>query len=541
MSTELQSATSTLLDHYDQAASAGSRWSDPFGSVIDRSDLEALVASSDPSIPQDLRDAAQFLLDSDASRHFLDVGANRGMLDGRISRSDLEHAMTLIQTGEYTGALLDTAAGRSGWVLGPFGSARDGHIGAADLEAALLDPGVPEDVKDAIRLAQASGDPSAAATVLEQMDASEIATASALYRSPQFAALTPDQQALVSQALVDGNGDAAVLADLEVQLADPSFQALNQDGRTAMLTEFVLVRSPEFQALSSADQTLVRDALANRELGDTTLPASIASLLQNDRLGDLSPEEVTAVLSQVSNYPDSRSVENLDRLVGKDWFHDFSLSETQQAAKIVAYLSQYDQGDQTIIGNSLDKFLDDDAPYAFGFNEHRPGAAGSANADSGIFNFNPNQVTADNGPLAAGETYAAEVVLPHEVNHLVNGDKVSETYRYFNAEYRANYVDFMAEHGRPPTADEMLGVLHTLLTNPLYTSLANALANGGQDSDDIVALISDVLGRDDVTADNAVQLIEEAMNARDNGLDDLAPVPDDDRHTPGIQGNLDNS
>src|SRR5688500_7749988 len=65
--TTLQSATDTLFDHYAQAAGASrGLFDDPLGTSISRSDLEALVTNPDPDIPQELRDAAQFLLDSGA-------------------------------------------------------------------------------------------------------------------------------------------------------------------------------------------------------------------------------------------------------------------------------------------------------------------------------------------------------------------------------------------------------------------------------------------------------------------------------------------
>ncbi|MEN4903166.1 hypothetical protein [Luteimonas sp. TWI1437] len=124
--TTLQSATNILLTHYDQVLDGRTGLSSVFGGGnIREGDLERIAQDADA--PQDLRDAAQFLLDSKVSRNFLDVGAGKGGADGRISREDLEAALETIASGEYYDELLDTAAGRGGsW--NPFvQGARDGR------------------------------------------------------------------------------------------------------------------------------------------------------------------------------------------------------------------------------------------------------------------------------------------------------------------------------------------------------------------------------------------------------------------------------
>lgn len=530
--TTLQSATSTLLDHYAQAAGASRGiFNDPFGSTVSRSDLEALVTNPDPDIPQELRDAAQFLLDSQASRNFLDVGAGKGGVDGEISREDLQAAMETIASGNHYDELLDTAAGRGGsW--NPFVQGqRDGQIGDADLQAALLDPGVPEAVKDTIRMLQlGQASDRAVGDVLEGMSSGDYAAVAALYGSPAFAALSDGDRQLAAEALRDGGDGEAIARDLATLVGDPSFQASTAAQRTARLTEFALLQSPEFQALPPADQRLVREALANRESGDTGLPAAIRSLIEDGEFAGLSAEEQTAVLSQVRNYPDTRSVENLERLVQKDWFQDFDLADTQRAAKMVAFLSQYDAGDRTVIDNTLDQFLAEDAPYRFDFTQ-TGSAYGSAPGPE--FKLNPRYMDDGNGPVDTSNDDTMHMTthtFAHEVSHLVNDDEVAETFEYFEEEYRGFYVGFVAQHGREPTAAEVIDRVRHLLTSTsgAYDNIRQALEAGGEESDKIVAFMEDLLGRDDLTADNVIDIIDEMTAAADPRLDADAVVPSGD-------------
>ncbi|MCB9650989.1 MAG: hypothetical protein H6730_31030 [Deltaproteobacteria bacterium] len=101
--------------------------------------LERLLADNDPSIPQDVRAAAAFLLSSPVSRNALDVGAGKGKVDGIISLEDLEGMDEALAGGGNLYDLLgDTAAGRGG---------RDDHVSEDDLRALLEDPGVPPEVR----------------------------------------------------------------------------------------------------------------------------------------------------------------------------------------------------------------------------------------------------------------------------------------------------------------------------------------------------------------------------------------------------------
>ncbi|WP_132999326.1 hypothetical protein [Luteimonas arsenica] len=461
--TTIESATSTLLGNYDRILDGRTGLMGVFGGDnIRQADLERIA--NDPSAPQELREAARFLLDSDVSRNFLDVGAGKGSVDGRISREDLEAALETIGSGAYYDELLDTAAGKGGsW--NPFvQGARDGEIGPSDIEAALNDPGVPLEVKDTLRLLQSTEAGRPVGEVLAGMDGDDFAALSALASSPEFRSLPTSDQALVVEALRNAGGDDAVARDIATLLADPSFQAMTAAQQTAKLTEVAIQQSPEFTALPASDQKLVLDALAGRAPGDTGLPATVASLLASDDFQDLSAAEKTAVLSQAANYPDSRSVENIERLLAKDWFQDFDLADKQRTLKAVAYMSQNDAGDATINANTLDHVLSPDSDIVFAWDSSYNGDINSngglyGTAGGGTITFNSNMVNAGNGPLT--ETYNSKHVvlhtIAHEVNHILSGDRVADSYEYLEQEYRAWYTGFKAEFGREPTNAEAMG------------------------------------------------------------------------------------
>lgn len=457
MTTTLQTATATVLDHYDQVAAANrGLFNDLSGDTISRSDLEAIIADPDPSVPQDLRDAAQFLLDSDASRNFLDdaAGARGGALDGKIGRDDLSAALEAIRAGTHHGDLVATAAGGgSRWLPAALTT-------PADIEAALLDPGVPAEVKDALRLATLSGEGSV--PQLAGRTNAELAAAAALYNSEDFRALSPDEQALVSEAYRNGHGELGTLEDLQAQIADPSFQALSADARGAVLQEFVLVRSPDFQDLPADDQQRIRDTLAAREPGDTGLPATIAGLIAGDDFQALDADTRTAVLSQLENYPQSEVAANLERTLAKDWFQDQSVEDRQRSLKVIAGMTADEDGDRVVLDNTLDRLLDPDSDYALKWDARHPDSNGNITSgwnphDSHDVYLNSVLFDADNDPLAAGdESRLALNTLPHEVSHAVNGDSTDQTYHYLNEEYRAWYVGYQAENGRPPSNEEAM-------------------------------------------------------------------------------------
>ncbi len=293
---------------------------------------------------------------------------------------------------------------------------------------------------------------------------------------------------------------AAKTQILEAVAAKPPLNAEKLDKTKKLFT------SPRFAALSAANQVRITEAIKLSKL-DIGLLVNTTKLIGDPKFQSLNAQEKTAVLSQVKNYPNAKSVENLQKLLQKDWFTSFSLADKQRSVKMVAFLSQHSAGDQTVINNTLDKFLAPGAPYSFDWN--RAGSAyGSASGTN--FHFNRRYLPAGNNKVdtSNGDTlHMVTHTVAHEVNHLVNNDRVSSSYRYFMAEYRAFYVGFKAENGRAPTRNEVIDRVQYLLTSTsgAYDYIRRALADGTE-GPKIVAFMKKVLGRNNVTQANAGSL-----------------------------------
>ena len=536
----LRDATQTLLNNFDKIVDGRKgldRWfSDP--STLNRGDLERLVTDPDPSIPQDLRDAAQLILDSKVDENFLDLGAGKGGFDGQISREDLQSALKAIDSGHYYEQLLDTAAGRGG---GWFSPARDGYVSADDIKAALEDPGVPPALKDTLRMLELGPDGAeGAAAVLKALTPQDAQAISELYRSGDFAALPRQDQQLIAETLHDNPGNGKIVAELQAMIHDPSFQKLDAAHKSARLAEYNLLHSTEFDRLAPGDQKLVRDALAAAP-HDAKLAASIKSLIASKDFSGLDAAAKTAVLSQVKNYPSEKVAYNLQRLVGKGWFKGYDSGDKQRALKLIAYMSFPRSGeDAHILNDTLEKFLGANAPYSLKIESLKapPGNITFGQAANGVMTINQDLVTADNNKLENGPQgfYARQLAvdtISHEINHLVNGDKVAPTFNYLNDEYRAWYVGHQAANGKPPTNGEAIDRWKYFLTpGGGYWDLAakDALKNPAE-----AAKIFDELSRltgVHVDAKNYKQVLDHPSSWKTDPNAPAAVVP---------PGNLDNS
>ena len=220
-----------------------------------------------------------------------------------------------------------------------------------------------------------------------------------------------------------------------------------------------LIGSPGFTKLSDSNKALITDGLKGAK-ADPKYADNVKTLVENPKFQALKPEEKTAVLSQVKNYPDHRSVANIDRMMKKDWFGVQDLGDKQRSLKMVAYLSQYDGGDRKVVDNTLEKFLGDKSDYKLEWKEYKDkaGSLTFGEADDKTLWLNKGIMAADNNKMVENSNTKHLVLstTPHEVNHLLNGDKVDKTYKYFEAEYRAWYVGFKAENGREPTNAEAM-------------------------------------------------------------------------------------
>jgi hypothetical protein len=86
---------------------------------------------------------------------------------------------------------------------------------------------------------------------------------------------------------------------------------------------------------------------------DPTANAAFDKLIKSGDFKSLGSDTRIAVLSQASNYPDSRSIGNLERLTRRQWFRGASLGDQQRSAKIVGFASQDTTANTTITNNAL--------------------------------------------------------------------------------------------------------------------------------------------------------------------------------------------
>lgn len=392
--------------------------------------------------------------------------------------------------------------------------------GADDLSRQdSLDPGLLE--TSGVQEAEADADPAAV-----------------LQASDEFNALPDSARALVTTALADSSEGGNFARDMFTLIRDLSFKALGEAQQRAAITDAALQQTPEFQALTAGDQRLVLEALSNRQSGDPGLPGAIQSLIQSPQFQDTTDfgaAERTALLSQVRNYPDSRSVENMENLLSKQWFRDFSVGDSQRALKTVAFLAQHDGGDLEIIQNTLDLFVAEGAPYRFDFSES--GAYGSVPfSPTDLFRINPRFIGADNNPVDTsansaefGELRVIGHTFVHEVNHMQNWDRdlsLNSSYG-FHEEYRAFWVGVKAQHGHDPSVADVIDRV-AVFVNPGggYAHLAELLSAGGDDAQDIAGYLNTILGRDDITMHNARSEVNALVQLMKDTQDAGRPLPE---------------
>ena len=149
---DIKRATQVVDDNFTQFDVAKQGAQSKADGMISREDLQVVAANEGCRFSSEEQAAAQFLLDSRAARNFLDTAADGGGVDGVIGRQDIAAAQRHIADGSHVARMLDTAATRGGWFTGP-----DGHVSAKDMDAALQDLGILDDVKDMLRLGRGVG------------------------------------------------------------------------------------------------------------------------------------------------------------------------------------------------------------------------------------------------------------------------------------------------------------------------------------------------------------------------------------------------
>jgi Putative peptidoglycan binding domain len=249
-------------------------------------------------------------------------------------------------------------------------------------------------------------------------------------------------------------GDKHLNSQLGTVANDPKFQSLSESGKSATLN---LLGSPGYTKLSEKDRGLVSDGLNASKL-DPKFAENTQKLLNDPKFEALNPQEKTAVLSQVKNYPNARAVENYQRMLQKDWFTSQNLGDKQRSLKAVGYLSSHETGDRKTIDNTLNKLLDPASDFKLKWKSYTDNTHGEGDHETKTIYLNKGFIAADNNKMVENKKTQHMVLstMPHEVNHVLNKDEVGNSYKYFEAEYRAWYTGFQARYGRPPTNEEAM-------------------------------------------------------------------------------------
>lgn len=294
--------------------------------------------------------------------------------------------------------------------------------------------------------------------------------------------------------------------------------------------------------LSGYDQALA-DAVAE-SANDPARELDLITLTNSEGFDELDYHQKTALLAQFTHHDDGDVASNLLLLAGTDSFQDLSMSDAQRAAKTVAFMTTYEPPtavvpattgmaspgpDTTVMDNTLALILGEDAQIPLNF-EADGRTYGQATSD-GEIKLNPAYIPAGNDPIDPADTGALRVLthtVAHEVNHVVNEDRVASTYEYFMGEYRAFYVGQTATYGREPTRAEVIDRVEVLVSsewdpdgdNGAYAYLDLALEHP-EEGPKIAAFVSEVLGRE-VTVENIVAEVQ--AGATDPGEAAAVPV-----------------
>lgn len=280
-----------------------------------------------------------------------------------------------------------------------------------------------------------------------------IETMKAVQKSPGFSKLDAASQ----KAVLDG-----LVANAPVTAA--KLQTLN-----------AALGSGELAALSPANRKVFLEALSKGGFNGT-FAASLTKLASNASFRALKPDEQTAVLSQAKNYPNTASVGNLEKLVGKKWFGAESLEDKQRSLKTIAFMSAPGPGDRAILDNTLNKIIGPDAKFELSWKPLTQGRLGNASDDGKTLELNSNWVNAGDGKEVYD--YLAKSIVPHEVNHLLSEYQPGSSAKFMEAEYRGWYVGFQALHGRPPSRADAANYFTTSYLKGPNTQIYSGYALG---------------------------------------------------------------
>jgi hypothetical protein len=247
----------------------------------------------------------------------------------------------------------------------------------------------------------------------------------------------------------------------------------------------------------------------------------------------LGPGLQRAVLGQLEHVASRRVARDLARLLEAGWWAGLDDEDRIRAVRIVAYVSACADGARaeatdacrrTILDNTLASLLPPRGCFELGFVDlplvDETVIAGARLAPATVVLDRRVIASGDerlgDGPCGLLEARVGLATLVHEVNHLHNLTPPGPTYEAFQDEYRAWYVDFVAQVGRPPRRVEALDRCRELLTSPCYPAFGQAVVGGSVDGERILGFLQ-VFG--------AVQRIEDVLALPRDGFHEAAPLP----------------
>ncbi len=247
-----------------------------------------------------------------------------------------------------------------------------------------------------------------------------------------------------------------------------------------------------------------------------------------------------AIWAQCQNYPSPVAVKSLKAMVAVPWFKEMDLSDKQRAAKAIALFSIVGLDDptskqRTIIENTINRLLSNEIPLNFADIEDDPGRLtyGYAMPNTKGIWLNRALILDGNDAVSPEDIYALEAIIdtiPHEVSHQVNGDVNEPTYRYFQGEYRAWYVAWIAYNGREPTRQEAFDRMVELIN--IYPNLNYALFDVPEERRKIVEFVNLVIKLKRPKFGTQQELIEFFSKPIING--DLPAPPPDSKLNPDM-------
>jgi len=229
--------------------------------------------------------------------------------------------------------------------------------------------------------------------------------------------------------------------------------------------------------------------------------------------------------------PDVRTIENLTRLVGRDWFQDASVDDQYRSAEVVKIASQDRTGNPTIANNALDVLLTkDDLTLSWDYMQRYTLGSELGSQTANMITLNARLFPLRDPASPNEAKQLAKEGLPHEINHVLNSGRVEKSYRYFMDEYRAWYVGFSSFHGHPPSQEDCFGRAWLLVTATEggYGRIGDAFRDtGSAESDNIVRFMARMIGADPNQATNASVLHPGALSRTESGPAPERVAPDD--------------